>query len=120
MHTNFSNREMREVGGKALMESILESFRDFHEEHIKVYGSDNHQRLTGLHETQSIEKFSYGVSDRGASIRIPVSTAQNWIGYLEDRRPASNADPYKVVARILKTVNGLAKSNGQARKKAKA
>ncbi|MGA1742627.1 MAG: glutamine synthetase, partial [Pseudohongiellaceae bacterium] len=58
----------------------------------------------GKHETQSIEQFSYGVSDRGASIRIPVSTMEDgWIGRLEDRRPASNADPYKVAAAIVKT-----------------
>jgi len=58
-----------------------------------------------LHETQSIEKYSYGVSDRGASIRIPISTVQNnWKGYLEDRRPASNADPYRVAARIIESV----------------
>ncbi len=104
MHTNFSNREMREEGGRDLMERILEAFRPVHEEHIKVYGSFNDQRLTGLHETQSIDKFSYGVSDRGASIRIPVSTAKEWKGYLEDRRPASNADPYRVVARLIKTI----------------
>lgn len=120
MHTNFSNKEMREVGGKAYIERILDRFGELHEDHIAVYGSDNHERLTGLHETQSIEKFSYGVSDRGASIRIPVSTAKNWKGYLEDRRPASNADPYKIVARILKTVNGMATSNGQTKKKVEA
>ena len=58
-----------------------------------------------MHETQSIDKFSYGVSDRGSSIRIPIGTVQNgWKGYLEDRRPASNADPYKVTARILATL----------------
>jgi glutamine synthetase len=104
MHTNFSTREMREEGGQALMVSILESLRETHWAHIEVYGSDNRLRLTGLHETQSIEKFSYGVSDRGASVRIPVSTAENWKGYLEDRRPGSNADPYRVSARILKTL----------------
>lgn len=104
MHTNFSNEAMRSTGGKELFEAICEAFRPVHEEHIKVYGSENNQRLTGLHETQSIEKFSYGISDRGASIRIPVSTAQTWKGYLEDRRPASNADPYLVTARIIKTV----------------
>ena len=54
-------------------------------------------RLTGRHETQSIDKFSWGISDRGSSIRVPQSTAKNWIGYLEDRRPASNADPYQIV-----------------------
>ena len=62
-------------------------------------------RLTGLHETQSIEKFSFGVSDRGASIRIPVYTVEHdWNGYLEDRRPASNADPYKILAHIVGTL----------------
>ncbi|MEJ2399470.1 MAG: glutamine synthetase beta-grasp domain-containing protein, partial [Gammaproteobacteria bacterium] len=94
MHTNFSNKEMRDKGGKELMEGILNKLGEVHMKHIEVYGSDNHERLTGKHETQAIDTFSYGVSDRGASIRIPVSTAQNWKGYLEDRRPASNADPY--------------------------
>ena len=63
------------------------------------------KNLTGVHETASFEKFSYGVSDRGASIRIPIYTVEhNWKGYLEDRRPASNADPYRVTARIIETV----------------
>ena len=90
-----------------MIKSICEKFGNTHSDHIASYGSDNDQRLTGLHETQSIDKFSYGVSDRGASIRIPVGTVQaGWKGYLEDRRPASNIDPYLVVARILATVNG--------------
>ena len=77
-----------------------------HEEGISLYGSENDMRLTGLHETQSIEKFSYGVSDRGASIRIPVATVENgWNGYLEDRRPASNADPYKILSHIVGTLS---------------
>ena len=60
--------------------------------------------MTGLHETQSIDKFSYGAFDRGASIRIPIGTIEDgWKGRLEDRRPASNADPYKVAAVIIKT-----------------
>ena len=64
-------------------------------------------RLTGKHETASISDFKYGVSDRGASIRIPILTVERgWKGWLEDRRPASNADPYKVAARIIKTVEG--------------
>ncbi len=113
MHTNFSNHEMREMGGKEYMTAVLEAFRPVHAAHIAEYGSQNDMRLTGLHETQSIEKFSYGVSDRGASIRIPVSTASNWKGYLEDRRPASNADPYRVVARILKTVGEAKMSKAQ-------
>ena len=106
MHTNFSNAAMRSEGGEPLFTAICEAFRPVHHEHIEIYGAYNNERLTGLHETQSIEKFSYGVSDRGASIRIPVSTAQTWKGYLEDRRPASNADPYEVTARIIKTVEG--------------
>jgi len=87
---------------------ICEAFGKNIPEHISVYGADNDQRLTGHHETQSIDKFSYGISDRGASIRIPVSTIDNgWKGRLEDRRPASNADPYKVAARIIQTVKSV-------------
>ena len=107
MHTNFSNKFIREVGGEAAMKELLEKFRPVHEEHIAVYGAYNELRLTGQHETQSIDTFSYGVSDRGSSIRIPVGTFEaGWKGCLEDRRPASNADPYKVVQRIIKTVKG--------------
>ena len=104
MHANFSNKRMREEGGKEYFRAICEAFRGRHKEHIAVYGSDNDQRLTGLHETQSIDSFSYGVSDRGASIRIPVNVAKTWKGYLEDRRPASNACPYSVAREIIKTV----------------
>lgn len=107
MHTNFSDARMRDpqTGGKEYVEAVCEAFRSFHDEHIAVYGSSNEMRLTGQHETQSIDTFSYGVSDRGASIRIPVGTAQNnYIGYIEDRRPASNADPYKIAGRVLATL----------------
>lgn len=104
MHANFSNEEMRTSGKEETFTKICEEFGKNIERHISVYGADNHHRLTGKHETQSIEQFSYGVSDRGASIRIPVSTMEDgWIGRLEDRRPASNADPYKVAAAIVKT-----------------
>jgi glutamine synthetase len=100
MHVNFSNGPMRELGGKELFENIFEMFGEKHEEAISIYGSDNDQRLTGNHETQSIDKFSWGVSDRGASIRVPITTAKDWIGYLEDRRPGSNADPYLITSFI--------------------
>lgn len=104
MHANFSNGVMRDTGGEDVMKGICEAFGKNIKRHIDVYGADNDQRLTGLHETQSIDKFSYGVSDRGASIRIPVGTIEDgWKGRLEDRRPASNADPYKVAAAIIKT-----------------
>jgi glutamine synthetase len=105
MHTNFSNERMRTEGGEAYFKEILESFKEHHAEHIANYGSLNEQRLTGLHETQSMDRFSYGISDRGASIRIPITTVENnWVGYLEDRRPASNACPYLVTAKILERV----------------
>ena len=105
MHANFSNTTLREAGSKDVYDVICQAFEPVKEAHIEVYGADNDHRLTGAHETQSIDKFSYGVSDRGASIRIPIGTVENgWKGWLEDRRPASNADPYKVAARIIKTV----------------
>jgi glutamine synthetase len=75
-----------------------------HGEHIAVYGADNHLRLTGHHETCDIDTFRYGVADRGASIRIPRHVANKGCGYLEDRRPAANADPYLVCERIFRTV----------------
>ena len=102
MHTNFSNAQMRSTGGQHVFEAACKVLGSVHKEAIKVYGSDNTKRLTGKHETQSIKKFSYGVSDRGASIRIPVVTVNNgWVGYLEDRRPASNADPYKIMKHLV-------------------
>ena len=105
MHTNFSNDEIRHRGSKEKLSAICEKLGKSHKEAIKVYGSDNAKRLTGKHETQSIKKFSYGVSDRGASIRIPVVTVNNnWCGYLEDRRPAANADPYKVMRHIVESL----------------
>ena len=105
MHANFSNTTLRTCGSKETYEKIWEAFRGVVKEHIDVYGADNDKRLTGAHETQSINEFSYGVSDRGASIRIPIMTVEKgWKGWLEDRRPASNGDPYKIAGRIIKTV----------------
>ncbi|MAW93664.1 MULTISPECIES: glutamine synthetase beta-grasp domain-containing protein [unclassified Leeuwenhoekiella] len=105
MHANFSNTTLRTAGSKEVYETICEAFRPVTAEHIAVYGEFNDQRLTGKHETASIHDFSYGISDRGASIRIPIITVEKgWKGWLEDRRPASNADPYKVAGRIVKTV----------------
>ena len=104
MHANFSNGAMRDLGDETVFTKICEEFGKNIERHMSVYGAYNDQRLTGKHETQSIDQFSYGVSDRGASIRIPVSTVEDgWKGRLEDRRTSSNADPYKVAAAIVKT-----------------
>jgi glutamine synthetase len=108
MHANFSNTLLRTAGSKDIFDKVCEAFRPVVKEHIEVYGADNHLRLTGKHETASIHDFSYGVSDRGASIRIPVVVPKwGWKGYLEDRRPNSAADPYKVAARIIKTVKSV-------------
>jgi len=105
MHSNFSTIYMRETGGEEYFNALASGFEPHHAEHLAEYGAGNEARLTGAHETASFAKFSYGVSDRGASIRIPIFTVEHdWKGYLEDRRPASNADPYRVTARIIKTV----------------
>jgi len=105
MHANFSNTLLRTCGSEETYKRICEAFRPVAKEHITVYGAYNNKRLTGLHETASINEFSYGISDRGASIRIPIITVENgWKGWLEDRRPASNGDPYKIAARIIQTV----------------
>ncbi|RCH56093.1 glutamine synthetase [Mucilaginibacter hurinus] len=105
MHANFSNTLLRTANSEAKFKAVCEAFRPAVAECIAVYGADNDQRLTGKHETASIHDFSYGVSDRGASIRIPLyAVDHNWSGYLEDRRPNSAADPYKVAAVIIKTV----------------
>ncbi len=110
MHANFSNTVLRTCGSQDKYNEICEKFGatpEIIKAHMDVYGALNEERLTGDHETQSIDKFSYGVSDRGASIRIPIATVESdWKGWLEDRRPASNADPYKVASRIIKTVKG--------------
>ena len=104
MHANFSNNKMRTSGDEKIFNKVCIAFSKNIKEHMKVYGADNDQRLTGDHETQSIDSFTYGVSDRGASIRIPVGTVENeWKGRLEDRRPASNGDPYKIASVIIKT-----------------
>ena len=105
MHANFSNTILRTCGSKDKYIEICEAFRPLVKEHIEVYGEHNEQRLTGDHETASIHDFSWGISDRGASIRIPIIAVDNgYKGWLEDRRPSSNGDPYKIAARIIKTV----------------
>ncbi len=105
MHSNFSTEYLRTVGGKEYFEALMAAFDKYKNEHIAVYGPDNHLRLTGLHETQSIDKFNYGIANRGASVRVPHSFVNNgYKGYLEDRRPNSQGDPYKIASRILQTI----------------
>ena len=103
-HTNFSTQSMRE--GKADFNAIAQKMQAKHAEHISVYGPDNHKRLTGRHETCDINTFRHGVGDRGASIRIPLHVHEAGKGYLEDRRPAANMNPYQVISKIMDTVAG--------------
>lgn len=107
-HTNFSTAAMRDpVTGMDAIEDAIEKLKGKHAEHIACYGHGIESRLTGKHETCSYKEFRAGVADRGASIRIPRSVAEQGYGYLEDRRPCANIDPYVVTARILKTICGI-------------
>jgi glutamine synthetase len=89
--------------GLEAIDQAIENMSGKHFEHIEVYGHDNHLRLTGEYETGHISVFSYGVGNRGASIRIPRKVALEGKGYMEDRRPASNIDPYQVTSIIMKS-----------------
>ncbi|CAG8511603.1 22000_t:CDS:2 [Gigaspora margarita] len=102
-HTNFSTQAMREENGIKAIYDAIDKMGKRHAEHIAVYGEDNDQRLTGRHETGHISQFSFGVANRGASIRIPRHCAAEGKGYLEDRRPASNIDPYRVTHVIVES-----------------
>jgi len=102
-HTNYSTKAMREDGGYAVILKAIEKLSHKHAEHITVYGQGNERRLTGKHETASITQFSYGVANRGASVRIPREAERFGKGYFEDRRPASNCDPYTVTSKIFDT-----------------
>ena len=103
-HTNFSTKEMREENGDVKIGEAIEKLEPRHQEHIEAYGQDNDQRLTGLHETCDINTFRWGVSDRGASIRVPWQVHRDGKGYLEDRRPSSNCDPYLVAQKLIETI----------------
>lgn len=107
-HTNFSTKPMRESGGLKHIEDAIVKLSQQHQRHIMAYdpkqGKDNERRLTGLHETSHISDFSAGVANRGASIRIPRQVAEQKQGYLEDRRPSSNCDPYSVADALIRTI----------------
>lgn len=106
-HTNFSTSSMRQENGITAIEKAIEKLSKQHPKHIKAYdprgGKDNERRLVGRLETSSIDKFSWGVADRSTSVRIPRGVAKAKKGYLEDRRPSSNMDPYSVCNAILTT-----------------
>ena len=119
MHTNFSNEYMRETGGETYLKDLMSSFKEKHHANIKDYGEGNSMRLTGKHETQHIDVFTYGIADRGASIRVSNDFVRNgYKGYLEDRRPASNANPYVVsVAIIENSCSGTVECSGRNNEK---
>ena len=106
-HCNYSTNEMREGrDGRDGIEFIYEAIKKLeenHDDHMKVYGADNDKRMTGLHETSSYKRFTYGKANRGCSVRIGNKTVEDGRGYFEDRRPASNCDPYLVTSKIFET-----------------
>jgi len=104
-HTNFSTKTMRSgEKGMEYINEMMEKFSAKHKLHISLYGEGNDKRLTGHHETSSCDKFSFGCGNRAASFRIPTSVMHaNGKGYIEDRRPSSNIDPYVVCAAIFDT-----------------
>lgn len=105
MHTNFSTNDIRDKKkGKVAIEDAIKKLEATHKEHIEVYGDSLETRLTGLHETSDIHTFSAGDAHRGSSIRIPMNVTMQGYGYLEDRRPGANADPYLVAAKIIETI----------------
>jgi len=106
MHTNVSTKAMREEGGLEVIQQAIYKLGEKHAEHIAIYGEGNELRLTGKFETASIENFSFGVANRGASIRIGRDTWAEGKGYFEDRRPSSNCDPYLVSGKIMSTIMG--------------
>jgi glutamine synthetase len=103
-HTNFSTHAMRSNYQACI--DAAEALGRRHDLHIANYGAGIEERLTGLHETCSYKEFRYGVSDRGASVRIPWQVAKEGKGYIEDRRPCANVDPYVVTRLIMETVCG--------------
>jgi glutamine synthetase len=106
-HCNYSTDAMRKEGGIVAIEDAIAKLGKEHARHIKAYdpkdGKDNERRLTGHHETSNISDFSAGIANRGASVRIPRQVGEDKCGYLEDRRPASNCDPYRVTELIVRT-----------------
>jgi glutamine synthetase len=103
-HTNFSTKSMRADGGMAVIEKACDALAGRIQEHLAVYGDGFQARLTGRHETCRYDEFKYGVGDRTASVRIPAQVKAEGKGYLEDRRPCANIDPYEIGLILVKTI----------------
>jgi glutamine synthetase len=101
-HTNVSTKAMRE--GYDPIIAACESLASKVEEHVALYGHGIEDRLTGQHETAPYTEYSYGVSNRGASVRIPWQVEVDKKGYIEDRRPNANCDPYEVTMILIDTI----------------
>ena len=104
LHTNISTFHTMEPSGITVIHAILKKLEETHTEWMPTLGTGNEQRLTGIHETSSYSRFTWGVGSRATSVRIPNATAREGKGYFEDRRPAANADPYILLcqyARLL-------------------
>jgi glutamine synthetase len=107
-HTNFSTRQTRDPKtGMDAIHAAIKALEKRHHEHIAVYGADLELRLTGRHETANMNQFIAGVGNRGASVRIPRPVASKGYGYLEDRRPGANANPYEVASMLVETICGV-------------
>ena len=115
-HVNYSTEETRssveiDTGSEQTPKSTgldyinkyISKLKEKHDEHMKVYGNGNEERLTGSHETAASGTFTHSVGGRGSSVRVNNKTFNNKFGYLEDRRPASNIDPYQVTSKIFET-----------------
>lgn len=120
LHSNVSTKAMREEGGMKYIEEAMEALSKRHVEHMKVYGEGNEARMTGRHETASFDKFSWGIANRGASVRVNRACAEEGKGYFEDRRPASNADPYQITGMIVETLCGFTEGADMSAKAAEA
>ena len=111
-HANFSTLQMREGDietgetGLEIINKAIDKLALKHDEHMAVYGEDNHLRMTGEHETSDYRKFTNGVANRGCSVRIPTTVLAKKQGYFEDRRPSSNCDPYLVTSILFETSIG--------------
>eukprot|EP01084_Bolivina_argentea_P215695 366259_1 len=105
-HANFSTAEMRDAKSGKGLQKIFDAIKDLeprHMEHMEMYGTGNEHRMTGIHETAAYDEFSFGIANRGVSIRVTRHTEQNGCGHLEDRRPSANCDPYNVTSMLCKT-----------------
>jgi glutamine synthetase len=101
-HVNFSTEAMRQENGLHSIEEAIRKLSNHHDEIIAISGENNHQRLTGHHETSSMHEFTWGIGTRHTSVRLPNNVFLERKGYFEDRRCAANMNPYLVTSSIFK------------------